>query len=364
MGARNRVGNIVVPGRQATQPGGIGSLDSILGLLKSFKIRALIFLQRLLGAQKNIPMHVCKIWVSGLASAANLCITCLSLRVPEYHSKIIGFTRRIHRLPSIAHTKLISLVVTFQIIQVLSELFTGCRTLPTTNLFSSCCILKLQALSLGFTGRRALHTTNLFSSCYVPKLQVLPAGYTGYRALPTTNLFKLLHSKIIVFICRIHRLLSITHNKLVLQLVKLFIEINRFKKSCCIPKLQVLPAGSQVAEHYPQQTYSLVVTFQNYRFYLQDSQVAEHYPLQTYSLVVPFQNYRFYPQDSQVAEHYPQQTYLQLLHSKIVGFTCRIHRLPSITHNKLILQLLHSKIAGFTFRIHRLPSITHNKLIL
>ena len=41
MGARNRVGNrVVVPARQATQPGGIGFLESILGLLKSLKIRA------------------------------------------------------------------------------------------------------------------------------------------------------------------------------------------------------------------------------------------------------------------------------------------------------------------------------------
>ncbi len=37
--SRNRV---VVPARQATQPGGIGSLESILGLLKSLKIRAQI----------------------------------------------------------------------------------------------------------------------------------------------------------------------------------------------------------------------------------------------------------------------------------------------------------------------------------
>jgi hypothetical protein len=36
--SRNRV---VVPARQATQPGGIGSLESILELLQSFKIRAL-----------------------------------------------------------------------------------------------------------------------------------------------------------------------------------------------------------------------------------------------------------------------------------------------------------------------------------
>ncbi len=37
--SKNRV---VVPARQATQPGGIRSLESILGLLKSFKIRALL----------------------------------------------------------------------------------------------------------------------------------------------------------------------------------------------------------------------------------------------------------------------------------------------------------------------------------
>ncbi len=137
---------------------------------------------------KNIPMHVCKIWVSGLASAANLCITCLSLRVPEYHSKIIGFTCRLHGLPSITHIKFISLVVAFQ-------------------------------------------------------------NYRFY--------------------------------------------------------LQ----DSQVAEHYPQQTYSLVVTVQNYRFYLQDSQVAEYYPQKSHTLDVAFQNYRFYLQDTQIAKHYPQQTY-------------------------------------------------------
>ncbi len=32
----------MVPARQATQPGGIGSLESIFGLLKSLKIRALV----------------------------------------------------------------------------------------------------------------------------------------------------------------------------------------------------------------------------------------------------------------------------------------------------------------------------------
>jgi hypothetical protein len=40
VGARNRVEMVVVPARQATQPGGIGSLESIHGLLKSLKIRA------------------------------------------------------------------------------------------------------------------------------------------------------------------------------------------------------------------------------------------------------------------------------------------------------------------------------------
>ncbi len=44
MGARsrNRVDRVVVPARQATQPCRIGSLESILGLLKSLKIRAQI----------------------------------------------------------------------------------------------------------------------------------------------------------------------------------------------------------------------------------------------------------------------------------------------------------------------------------
>ncbi len=36
--SRNRV---IVPARKATQPGTIGSLKSILGVLKSLKIRAL-----------------------------------------------------------------------------------------------------------------------------------------------------------------------------------------------------------------------------------------------------------------------------------------------------------------------------------
>ncbi len=47
MGARNRVGicRDVVHTSQATQPGGIGSLESILGLLQSLKIRAQASLQ-------------------------------------------------------------------------------------------------------------------------------------------------------------------------------------------------------------------------------------------------------------------------------------------------------------------------------
>jgi hypothetical protein len=42
MGARNQVGiGYCYRARQATHPGGIGSLEWILGLLKSLKIRAL-----------------------------------------------------------------------------------------------------------------------------------------------------------------------------------------------------------------------------------------------------------------------------------------------------------------------------------
>jgi hypothetical protein len=43
MGARNREGiGVVVPARQATQHGGIASLEPILGLLKILKTRALV----------------------------------------------------------------------------------------------------------------------------------------------------------------------------------------------------------------------------------------------------------------------------------------------------------------------------------
>ncbi len=44
---------VVVPARQATQPGGIGSLESILGLFRSLKIRALDFLSDVTTIQYN-----------------------------------------------------------------------------------------------------------------------------------------------------------------------------------------------------------------------------------------------------------------------------------------------------------------------
>ena len=43
MGVTNRVGiRVVVPAHMATQPGGIGSSESILASLKSLKIRAVL----------------------------------------------------------------------------------------------------------------------------------------------------------------------------------------------------------------------------------------------------------------------------------------------------------------------------------
>ncbi len=49
--ARNR---FVVPARQATQPSGIGSLGSILGRLKSLKIRALgAFLREVMDIERR-----------------------------------------------------------------------------------------------------------------------------------------------------------------------------------------------------------------------------------------------------------------------------------------------------------------------
>jgi hypothetical protein len=45
-GGKSSRNTVVVAARQATQAGGIDSLESILGLLRSFKIRALVFLEK------------------------------------------------------------------------------------------------------------------------------------------------------------------------------------------------------------------------------------------------------------------------------------------------------------------------------
>jgi hypothetical protein len=56
MGATNRLGiGLYRPGMQATQPGGIDSLESIHGLLKSFKIWALLKGGRRNYSRKNQP---------------------------------------------------------------------------------------------------------------------------------------------------------------------------------------------------------------------------------------------------------------------------------------------------------------------
>ncbi len=62
MGARNQVGihRVVVSARQATQPVGIGSLESILGLLKSLKIRALV-LAPTSGSLLWLVFHLCTV---------------------------------------------------------------------------------------------------------------------------------------------------------------------------------------------------------------------------------------------------------------------------------------------------------------
>jgi hypothetical protein len=44
---------IVVPARQATQAGGIGSFESIIGLLKSLKIRPQFFFSPIDGSTKK-----------------------------------------------------------------------------------------------------------------------------------------------------------------------------------------------------------------------------------------------------------------------------------------------------------------------
>jgi hypothetical protein len=123
-----------------------------------------------------------------------------------------------------------------------------------------------------------------------------------------------------------------------------------------MPRLWFYLQDSQVAEHYPQQTYSLVVASQNYRFYLQDSQVAEHYSQQTCSLVVTFQNNRFYQKDSQIAEHYPQQTYslvdtfqnyrLYLQHSQVAKYN------PQQTYSLAVTYLIQVLSAGFMVTEH------------
>ncbi len=63
MGARNRVEiGLSLPARQATQPGGIGSLESILGLLESLKIWALMPQLRAIFKQtkeSGIPLFYC-----------------------------------------------------------------------------------------------------------------------------------------------------------------------------------------------------------------------------------------------------------------------------------------------------------------
>jgi len=79
--SRNRV---IVPARQATQPGGIGSLESILGLLKSLKIWALVWWLSLRDPEKKwsadfvpqIPCWYkwsaepgCRQWLTGLAGS-------------------------------------------------------------------------------------------------------------------------------------------------------------------------------------------------------------------------------------------------------------------------------------------------------
>jgi hypothetical protein len=54
MGARYRAGiGFSLPARRVTQPGRIGSLESILGLLKSFKIRDRFLFDRKFG--KMVP---------------------------------------------------------------------------------------------------------------------------------------------------------------------------------------------------------------------------------------------------------------------------------------------------------------------
>ncbi len=58
MGWKPSRNTVFVPARQATQPSGIGSLESILGLLISLKIRAQFSLQHV-GVMYVSFVHVC-----------------------------------------------------------------------------------------------------------------------------------------------------------------------------------------------------------------------------------------------------------------------------------------------------------------
>ncbi len=91
--AYNRNKNrVVVLARQATKPGGIGSLESILGLLKSLKIRAQI---PFLVAQesnpslvaKSIPGPLKRVKIRALKSSPGIGIS----EEPSPHSSILVF---------------------------------------------------------------------------------------------------------------------------------------------------------------------------------------------------------------------------------------------------------------------------------
>ncbi len=62
---------LVVPTHQATQPGGIGSLGSVLGLLKSLKSRA----QLRPGPAADLQLFVGGCRLRGIAYVSCLCLT-------------------------------------------------------------------------------------------------------------------------------------------------------------------------------------------------------------------------------------------------------------------------------------------------